>query len=696
MPGRIQDRLRRAEESSFVGRAKECELFEDLLNADLPKHAVLFVYGPGGVGKTSLLGAFAGQCATAGVRVARIDSRRFSDRTGFLDTLAEAVTAPDSGRALEMLAANRYALLIDTFEEASSLEGWLVGDFLPNLPESVVVVLAGRRAPSDEWNRVPGWATLMRPIPLRNLSKEESEDLLIRAGVPLDRVPGWFATTFGHPLALSLSADLYLQKPDDSGIPTKSPDVVRALLERFVMKVPSPAHRVALEACALSRVMTEPLLRATLETPDAEQLFAWLRDRSFIEAGPEGLLTHDMARDVLASDLRWRNPSLYRTLHRRARLYFVERAKEARQGSDQRRYLKEMVYLHRDNPIIRPIFERTRSEMKRPVAVEEPFVFDRDAEEVRAIVSRHEGRESAELALRWARQQPAGARVFREDRKVVGLFISVFLEQASDRDIQADPGASAAMDHLQQESPMRPGERSTLFRFWMAKEGYQSLSPVQLAAFIHMVQHYILTPGLAFTFLVCGRPEELQSLLAYGDVLRIPGADFEVGDRRFGVFGHDWRVRTPDAWLELMGRRQAGAEPEVETGGRQTDVVVLSEDGFRSAVKDALRCFSRPDRMSDNPLLRSSLVLSEDGSDRAQVLLSLVRRAAGPLSESARTETSFRALDRTYFRPAGSQEAASELIGVPYSTFRRHLARAIDEVVATLWRWELDGVPAGG
>ncbi len=272
MPGRIQDRLRLAEESSFVGRTRERELFDALIGADLPEHAVLFVHGPGGVGKTSLLGAFEAQCVGAGVGVARIDSRRFSDSDGFVRCLAEAVGAAGLEGVLQTLEAGRYVLLVDTFEEAATIEEWLVREFLPDLPDSVLVVLAGRLRPSDDWKRVPGWATLMRSVPLRNLSREESGELLSRAGVPQDRVSEWFAATFGHPLALSLSAELYLQKPADAGIPTESPNVVRALLERFVMKVPSPAHRVALEACALSLVMTEPLLRATLETPDASDL----------------------------------------------------------------------------------------------------------------------------------------------------------------------------------------------------------------------------------------------------------------------------------------------------------------------------------------------------------------------------------------------------------------------------------------
>jgi hypothetical protein len=37
---------------------------------------------------------------------------------------------------------------------------------------------------------------------------------------------------------------------------------------------------------------------------DAPLLFGWLRGLSFIEQGPEGVFPHDLAREVLDSDLR--------------------------------------------------------------------------------------------------------------------------------------------------------------------------------------------------------------------------------------------------------------------------------------------------------------------------------------------------------------------------------------------------------
>ena len=55
----VADRLRGARRRCFVGRAAELELFRAALEAPEPPFSVLWIYGPGGVGKTTLLGALA-------------------------------------------------------------------------------------------------------------------------------------------------------------------------------------------------------------------------------------------------------------------------------------------------------------------------------------------------------------------------------------------------------------------------------------------------------------------------------------------------------------------------------------------------------------------------------------------------------------------------------------------------------------
>jgi DNA-directed RNA polymerase specialized sigma24 family protein len=79
------------------------------------------------------------------------------------------------------------------------------------------------------------------------------------------------------------------------------------------------------------------------------------------------------------------------------------------------------------------------------------------------------------------------------------------------------------------------------------------------------------------------------------------------------------------------------------------------------------------------------------GEPVAEVLEALLREAVASLQADPRDEKLHRALDRTYLRPAPSHEAAAELLGVPLSSFRRHLARGTERVAAWLWERELYG-----
>jgi hypothetical protein len=59
-----------------------------------------------------------------------------------------------------------------------------------------------------------------------------------------------------------------------------------------------------------------------------------------------------------------------------------------------------------------------------------------------------------------------------------------------------------------------------------------------------------------------------------------------------------------------------------------------------------------------------------------------------PLSGGNAGPSSF---ERTYVRPAATQERAAAALGLPFSTYRRHLTQGVDRVVAWLWDREVYG-----
>ena len=71
----------------------------------------------------------------------------------------------------------------------------------------------------------------------------------------------------------------------------------------------------------------------------------------------------------------------------------------------------------------------------------------------------------------------------------------------------------------------------------------------------------------------------------------------------------------------------------------------------------------------------------------------VIREAAEALRANPRDEKLYRAVHRTYLEPAATQELAAQQLGLPFSTYRRHLTAGVDRICAWLWRRELAGDP---
>jgi hypothetical protein len=461
------------------------------------------------------------------------------------------------------------------------------------------------------------------------------------------------------------------------------------LLDQLVQQVPSQLHRAALEASSLVRLLTESLLSALLKQDDVHELFHWLRDLSFMEIDRRGIFPHDLTREALTADVRWRNPDWFAELHHRARGYYMAHIKTAT-SQEQRQILSDLVYLHRENPSVKPFFLWQES----GTVFTDAFRPD-DAEELAEMVERHEGPESAALAIHWFSRQPENVSVLRgPSGQPVGFLARVSLEATSAADRRLDPAVEAAWQVLNR-NPLRSGETAILFRFWMARDAYQSVSPEQTRLVLNIIQDYLITPGLAFTFVPLADPEFWRMAFEYTDIERLPEADFTVGNRRYGVFGHDWRIRPPLAWFEMLAERELNMTPPTRRPRFGADsLIVLSEADFATAVREALRDYTNPSSLGDNPLTRSRLVSGRVGkeasrAERAAALHKVIQETAESLKESPRLAKFHRAIYHTYFQPAITQEQAAEVLDLPFSTYRRHLRSGIEEMTARLWAREI-------
>lgn len=337
----------------FVGRAAEIELVRACLDADDPPFTVLYLHGPGGIGKSSLLQVLAAEATGNGVPVCFVDCRGILATPDAIASAVHPIRDSLVGSGVGTVSAEgrrtRSMLLLDSYERWSGVDDWVRTELIPQLPSSTLVVIAGRLPPGTGWRADPAWQGLLRTVALRNLPPEEAEEFLRRCGVPRAMHHRLLELSYGHPFGLSLLADVAVRSGDVTV--DGSPDLVSSLLESFLDAVPEPGDRQALLACALARVTTEPLLRAALDVDDARSAFDWLRGLSFVESGPEGLSPHDLARDVIERDLRWRDPDGYRIVFRRVRAHIHDQVATQR-GEAQQRGIFDEKFVFRNVPSI--------------------------------------------------------------------------------------------------------------------------------------------------------------------------------------------------------------------------------------------------------------------------------------------------------------------------------------------------------
>jgi hypothetical protein len=557
-----------------------------------------------------------------------------------------------------------------------------------------MVVIAGRQPPTPHWLADAGWRDLLRVISLRNLSPDGAREYLELEGLPAAVHAQVVALTHGHPLALSLLVDALRRAGDPGTVPRSladAPDLVAALLARIVDQAPGPRHLRAIQVSGHAAFTTEGLLRAVLGGDDAPELFAWLRDLSFVEETARGLRPHDVARDVLDADLAWRDPDTFAAVHRRVRRHLIDQVRTQADEATRQDAVADVLFMVRDHPVAGAYWDWDalgQAYADRLTPDEIPLVLDMTRTRI--------GDEQAALAAHWLERQPEAFRVFRRaDGSLLGYAAYLSLDQASADDINADPGSRAMWAHAQRHSPPRPGELVKAWRFLVdaTGRGERELQAAGTILGMWHAQDILLRGPTAWDFIGTYTDlEHWRPFLAHNDFHHVPGPDYQVDGRTYVVFAHDWRRVGVEEWLEVTGDRELGARPAAPPP--PSTEVVLSQDEFADAVKHALRHLHDRAALSGNPLVGSAMV--QDLVRRGEpprppdgVLRDLILVAADALRADPRAGNLHRVLDRTFLRPAPSQEKAAEILDLPFSTYRRHRDRAVEAVTRWLWEREL-------
>ena len=255
----------------------------------------------------------------------------------------------------------------------------------------------------------------------------------------------------------------------------------------------------------------------------------------------------------------------------------------------------------------------------------------------------------------------------------------------------ADPAIAAACAFVETHGPVTRAEGVVHLRWWMHAEAYQAVTAAINLTAMHVVSHCLTRAAIAWNFVSMHDPSYWAAHFDGVNFPRVPEADFQVGGRPYGVFAHDWRVEPPADWL--MGARIPMPYAAAMVGSRPD--LPLGPAEFQRAVRQALRDYTRADSLGQGPLRACRLVREAgDAGAAAATLRRLLNEAAETLLADPRDQKLHRAVWLTYFEPLASQERVAERLALPFSTYRRHLARGIERISRWLWLRERSLPPA--
>ncbi len=632
----LDQQIRDARLRTFQGRATELAALRDAAGA----FTVAYVHGPAGIGKSTLL-------------------HRFGAEAG-----RPVVTVRPGGEAPADLPREASVVLVDDLDRTQQPAHWIRHVLLPALPAGSLVVVASRQPPPVDWYTDPGWSDLLLPLPLAPFTGAES-DLLLRAhGVPGTRREAVARVCGGNPLALRIAARLVTTgaaRDEDLGR-----ELALALSSRLVGAYPSVAHREALEVCALAATTNETLVRAMLPGADTDALFAWLRRLPFVTAGPRGLSPSDVVRQVVEADLRWRDPDRFTDLNDRLVGLLIGRARSAA-GDAVPPAVADVLFAQRSDRTVLP----GSADLGAAGLRERPYRPE-DRAELVELARRVQGAGTARLVEFWLDRQPAGFQVLRRrnDSRIVAFVGQWDLVRPTAEELREDPVVAAAWNHVRRHGEPRSGELLNLVRFLV-----DDACPARPSDVTALLQARVATPlirddRIAWSVVVCPDADHWPARLARTHTGAGP-RPVVVGERPYPI---------------VAARRGGHGDTA------QARVATWERADFEQEVRQTLRSWRRPDQFADSGLLRSRMVAEAGHDDAVTGLRQLLTAALDTLAGDPRQAKYHRVVVTTYLNGAPTQEAAAERLDLPFSTYRRHLNRGLDELCTLLWKVENTGL----
>jgi tetratricopeptide (TPR) repeat protein len=211
------------------------------------------------------------------------------------------------------------ALFFDTYENTGEfLDHWLRNTLegrYGELPGNLLIVIAGRdELDKNLWAAYDG---VLAKFPLDAFTETEAKQYLTRKGITNDNLVEVILQLSGRlPLLVAMLADA--NPTDTNQIIEPSNNAV----ERFLKWIDDPKKRqIALDA-ALSRRLNRDVIAKLRTEEEADELFNWLKETSFVNEKTDGWAYHDVVRAQMLRNKRLTSPQSWADLHGKLAEYY--------------------------------------------------------------------------------------------------------------------------------------------------------------------------------------------------------------------------------------------------------------------------------------------------------------------------------------------------------------------------------------
>ncbi|MGJ5634639.1 tetratricopeptide repeat protein, partial [Nostoc sp. CALU 1950] len=210
-------------------------------------------------------------------------------------------------------------LFLDTYERTGEfLDNWLREILEGRHGEvslNILITIAGRHElDKNHWASYEG---LIARFPLEPFTEEEAQQYLTRKGITDSRVVEVILHLSGNlPLLVGMLADTHPNDPNQVIEPSTS------AVERFLKWVDDPKRQqVALDA-AIPRCLNRDVIAKLRAEEEADELFTWLKETSFVNERTDGWAYHDVVKTQMLRHKRLSSPQGWADIHGKLAEYY--------------------------------------------------------------------------------------------------------------------------------------------------------------------------------------------------------------------------------------------------------------------------------------------------------------------------------------------------------------------------------------